>query len=46
MSLINALKSRGPRTDPWGTPERISKGEDSTAIIVIIGKEVNQKEHI
>jgi hypothetical protein len=27
MSLINTLKSKGPRTDPWGIPERTSKGD-------------------
>jgi hypothetical protein len=27
-SLMNILKSRGPKTDPCGTPEVITKGDE------------------
>jgi hypothetical protein len=27
-SLMNILKSRGPRTDPCGTPKGITKGDE------------------
>jgi hypothetical protein len=28
MSLINMLKSKGPKTEPCGTPEGNTKGEE------------------
>jgi hypothetical protein len=28
MSLMNTLKRRVPKTDPFGTPDRISNGEE------------------
>jgi hypothetical protein len=33
MSLINMLKSKGPKTEPCGTPEGKTKGEERVIII-------------
>ena len=31
MSLLNILKSRCPKTDPCGNPERTSKGKEKVS---------------
>lgn len=35
MSLIKIRKSRGPRTEPWGTPEVTSAREDEELLFVV-----------